>query len=84
MGKEIESYLFNDRLLPIQEELIIAYEELNKVRLTHGGKKNYHMMIAAYFKDMADVFFSLRRVTAKNSLICFVIGDSPNHFSTGI
>lgn len=76
MGKEIESYLFNDRLLPIQEELIIAYEELNKVRLTHGGKKNYHMMIAAYFKDMADVFFSLRRVTAKNSLICFVIGDS--------
>lgn len=76
MGKEIESFLSNDRLLPIQAELVVAYEELNKVRLTHGGKKNYHMMIAAYFKDMADVFFSLRRVTAENSLMCFVIGDS--------
>ena len=76
MGKEIESFLSNDRLLPIQEELVVVYEELNKVRLTHGGKKNYHMMIAAYFKDMADVFFSLRRVTAENSLMCFVIGDS--------
>lgn len=76
MGKEIESFLFYDSLLPIREELVTIYKELNEVRLTHGGKKNYHMMIAAYFKDMADVFLSLRKVTKDNSLMCFVIGDS--------
>ena len=33
-------------------------------------------MIAAYFSDLADVWFSLRRVTKRGSKICFVIGDS--------
>ena len=76
MGKEIESFLLDDSLLPIRKELVAIYNELSEVRLTHGGKKNYHMMIAAYFKDMADVFLSLRKVTKDNSLMCFVIGDS--------
>ena len=33
-------------------------------------------MIAAYFKDMAEVWLALRRVTAGGALVCFVIGDS--------
>ena len=33
-------------------------------------------MIAAYFKDMAEVWMALRRATAKNAVVCFVIGDS--------
>lgn len=76
MGKEIESFLVDEKLSPIQKELIPIYEELKRVRLEHGGKKNYHWMITAYFKDMADVFISLRRVTNDDSLMCFVIGDS--------
>lgn len=34
------------------------------------------MMIVAYFYDMAQVFYSLSRVTADNCKMCFVIGDS--------
>jgi hypothetical protein len=33
-------------------------------------------MIAAYFYDMAKAWVALRRVTSKDSLICFVVGDS--------
>jgi hypothetical protein len=33
-------------------------------------------MIAAYFDDMAKVWLALRRVTSKDSLACFVVGDS--------
>ena len=33
-------------------------------------------MIAAYFKDMAEVWLALRRATAKGALVCFVVGDS--------
>lgn len=76
MGKEIETFLFDDKLLPIQAELLPIYEELKQVRLTHGGKKNYHLMITAYFRDMADVFLSLRKVTSEDVLMCFVVGDS--------
>jgi hypothetical protein len=56
--------------------LIEVYEKLKLERLQHGGKKNYHFMIAAYFTDLANVFHSLRRVTSENALMCFVIGDS--------
>ena len=76
MSNEIEGFLIDDKLASIKDELLAVYQELNDVRLSHGGKKNYHLMIAAYFKDMADVFISLRKVTKKGSLMCFVIGDS--------
>lgn len=76
MGKEIESFLLDEKLLSIQNELIPVFEELKEVRLTHGGKKNYHLMITAYFRDMADVFLSLRKKMNDNSLMCFVVGDS--------
>ncbi len=76
LGESIDSILSNPRLAPIQNELFEVYEALKVERLKHGGKKNYHFMIAAYFTDLADVFHSLRRVTTDNCLMCFVIGDS--------
>lgn len=63
-------------LAPIAIELSETCKKLESERDSHGGKKNYHTMIAAYFKDMAEVWGTLRRATAKNSLVCFVIGDS--------
>jgi DNA modification methylase len=61
---------------PIRDELIPVCQELEEIRGTKGGNKAYHTMIAAYFIDMGFVFHALRRVTASNCKICFVIGDS--------
>ncbi len=76
LNGEVESLLSSKVLKPIRSELNEVYKNLRNERLNHGGKKNYHLMVVAYFKDLADVFHSLRRVTNKNSLMCFVIGDS--------
>ena len=76
LSDSIDSILSNPRLAVIQPELLEVYEKLKEERLKHGGKKNYHLMIAAYFNDLADVFHSLRRVTSNNCKMCFVIGDS--------
>lgn len=72
----VGDYLVSSLLSPIREEIVEKYELLKAERENHGGKKNYHMMIAAYFYDMAQVFYSLSRVTADNCKMCFVIGDS--------
>ena len=61
---------------PIRSEIEAVVDSLEKARHTHGGKKNYHTMIAAYFLDMAKVWKDLRRVTSPNARVCFVIGDS--------
>lgn len=76
LADEVESIIESPLLKPIQNELRVVYETLKIERLKHGGKKNYHFMIAAYFNDLAKVFHSLRRVTSNNALMCFVIGDS--------
>jgi len=76
LGDEIEEILANPKLKPIHSELIEVYDTLKMERMKHGGKKNYHLMIAAYFQDLAQVFYSLRKVTSENCLMCFVIGDS--------
>lgn len=76
LGDSIGSILSNPRLDAIKPELLEVFETLKEERLKHGGKKNYHLMIAAYFNDLADVFHSLRRVMNENSKMCFVIGDS--------
>lgn len=76
LGNEIEEILSNKKLSSIHSELIEVYTNLKNERLKHGGKKNYHLMIAAYFSDLADVFHSLRRTTSDGCLMCFVIGDS--------
>ena len=76
LGSEIDGILSNKKLSSIHSELIEVYQKLKEERLKHGGKKNYHLMIAAYFSDLADVFHSLRRTTSDGCLMCFVIGDS--------
>lgn len=76
LNGEINDILSNKRLDPIKTELFEVFETLKTERLKHGGKKNYHLMIAAYFNDLANVFYSLRKVTNDNCLMCFVIGDS--------
>lgn len=76
MGQSMEEILNDDLLLPIRSELISVYKKLESERLLHGGKKNYHWMIAAYFFDLAKVFKSLRKATSENCRMCFVIGDS--------
>lgn len=76
LGDGIDGILSNPRLSVIKSELLDVFDALKEERLKHGGKKNYHLMIAAYFNDLADVFYSLRRVTNENCKMCFVVGDS--------
>jgi len=73
---EIESHLDSSAIRPIVSELKPIYDQLCEVRLTKGGKKNYQLMMLAYFHDMALVFKELRNKTKRNSEMCFVIGDS--------
>ena len=61
IGSEIDSILNDPKLDCIKYELTDVYFKLKEERLNHGGKKNYHFMIAAYFHDLAQVFMSLRR-----------------------
>jgi hypothetical protein len=68
--------LKSGRLLPIIDDLLPVCTALSEERLRHGGKKNYHLMIAAYFSDMAEVWTQLRRVCCRPSRLCFVVGDS--------
>lgn len=76
LKNDIASYLASSLLAPIGDEIAEKFLLLKNERENHGGKKNYHMMIVAYFFDMAQVFQSLARVTAKGCQMCFVIGDS--------
>lgn len=64
------------RLTPVREELSRICHALEAERWHHGGKKPYHLMIAAYFADLAAVFLSLRKACRKGGRMCFVIGDS--------
>lgn len=71
-----DNILNSNLLKPIEYEIKEVFQRLAEIRLTKGGKKNYHLMILAYFHDLAQVFCELRRVTKPNSKICFVVGDS--------
>lgn len=50
--------------------------KLDLEKENHGGKKNYHTMIALYFLDLAKVWQHLRYVCKEGGTVCFVIGDS--------
>jgi len=73
---KLDDILSSTRLAPIHDELANVCRRLAEIRLTKGGKKTYHTMIAAYFSDLADVFHNLRRITTPDATVCFVIGDS--------
>lgn len=73
---KLHDVLQDEILKPIHCDLSKACLELAKIRLTRGGKKTYHTMAAAYFKDLGYVFKSLRKICRSGSEMCFVIGDS--------
>lgn len=63
-------------LAPIAVELTATCGRLEAEKENHGGKKQYHAMIAHYFLDLAHVWRALRRVTRPGGRACFVVGDS--------
>lgn len=63
-------------ITPIRDDISRVCGELAAVREHKGGRKTYHLMVAAYFHDLARVWRSLRRVCAPKARVCFVIGDS--------
>lgn len=73
---ETYNILKTDSLKPIYDEIFEVCMRLDKEKDYHGGKKNYHTMIALYFLDMAIVWKQLRNLCKKGSEVCFVIGDS--------
>lgn len=60
----------------IKDDLYEVCSKLDKEKDLHGGKKNYHTMIALYFLDLAKIWHNLRKVCKVDSTVCFVIGDS--------
>jgi hypothetical protein len=73
---DLAAVLAAPELEPIRGELEAVCKQLAAIRETKGGKKNYHLMIACYFRDLAQVWRSLRNACATPSKVCFVIGDS--------
>lgn len=76
IARNTDALVDNLAVAPVMAELRIVVNALQIERQNHGGKKNYHTMIAAYFNDMAQVWISLRRVTIPGGRVCFVVGDS--------
>ncbi|PSR04933.1 MAG: DNA modification methylase [Bacteroidetes bacterium SW_11_45_7] len=76
LKEQEEELLHSIYLKPIKKEFTQVFNELKAKRETQGGKKNYHLMALAYFYDLAQVFFELRRVCKNDAKVCFVIGDS--------
>ncbi len=74
--KETYQYLKNPLLKPIYNEILEVCTILDLEKENHGGKKNYHTMIALYFLDLAKVLQELRQVCKEGSVVCFVVGDS--------
>lgn len=69
-------YLDQPTLSPIKDEIFRVCRALEKERSLHGGKKNYHTMIALYFLDLSIVWQNLRFLCKSGANVCFVIGDS--------
>lgn len=72
----LDDVLAEPVLDPIRQDLSAACHILAEVRKTKGGRKTYHTMAAAYFRDLGLVFRALRRLCRPGSFLCFVIGDS--------
>ncbi len=63
-------------LEPIRSELTSVVNQLAITRESHGGKKHYHTMVAAYCRDIALVLHELRTVCRSGARMCWVVGDS--------
>lgn len=76
ISDQTHSIIEDPLLAPIHEEIRDVCKRLEIEKENHGGKKQYHTMIASYFKDMAEVWMSLRKASDNGVRACFVIGDS--------
>ncbi len=74
--EDLDRLLADPDLTPLLDEIRPVCYQLAEERLHHGGKKPYHLMVAAYFGDLARVWKALRRVTGKGGRVCFIVGDS--------
>ncbi len=73
---DLEDVLRSSELEPIRADIGRVCGRLAEVRLEKGGKKTYHLMVATYFYDLAQVWRALRRVCGSPCRVCFVVGDS--------
>lgn len=73
---DLEQMLSAPEMRIIRNDITEVCRQLACVRRHKGGKKTYHLMVAAYFLDLAQVWQALRRVCQRPSRLCFVIGDS--------
>jgi hypothetical protein len=72
----LDEILAETVLEPIRRDLSDSCYTLAEIRETKGGRKHYHTMAAAYFRDLGLVFQALRPLCRPGSFLCFVIGDS--------
>ena len=73
---DLPSVLARPELEAIRDDIQSVCEKLGVIRMSRGGKKTYHNMVACYFLDLAQVWNALRRVCKSPSRVCFVVGDS--------
>jgi hypothetical protein len=73
---DLDAVLSGPEVGPVRTGLAEVCRELARVRLEKGGRKTYHLMVACYVRDLARVWIALRRVCARPSSVCFVVGDS--------
>jgi hypothetical protein len=73
---DLQAILGTPELDAIRADITSVCARLSEVRLTKGGKKTYHLMVASYFYDLALVWSALRRVCDSPCQVCFVVGDS--------
>ncbi|MGC8836887.1 MAG: DNA modification methylase, partial [Anaerolineae bacterium] len=71
--EDLDRLLADPDLAPLRAEMEPICRRLAEERVHHGGKKPYHLMVAAYFSDLAKVWKALWRMTSRGSRICFVV-----------
>jgi DNA modification methylase len=74
--KETDKILADPGLDPIRSDIEEVCRQMEEVSEQKAGRKAYHTMVAAYFKDMAQVWDSMRRVVRDGGTVCLVVGDS--------
>jgi hypothetical protein len=72
----LDELLLDPALGSIRHELESKCRQLQELRQTRKGKKQYDTMAAAYFRDMSHVLHQTARVLRSGGRACFVVGDS--------
>ena len=75
-GVVVDDVLASPGVSPIRIELVAAHVALREARVGRAGRKAYHVMVPAYFADMAATWHALRRACRSGATVCMVVGDS--------